>query len=186
MNNQSKHALYATWVQILRRCSDPRVKNYANYGGRGISVCTRWRADFWSFVADMGARPTPKHSVERINNDGDYEPTNCRWATDAEQKLNTRRSRTITFKGKTLPVTEWARRLGIHPATLFWRLRNGVPVDEALTAPRRRGRVVGAADLEAEMLKVGLTRAAYYTRRKAGMTHEQALKAPRYQRRRTT
>lgn len=183
---KTKHPLFQTWIAMIRRCGDPRSKGYENYGARGITVCERWRADFWAFVADMGERPSPKHTIERIKNDGHYAPDNCRWATDAEQKMNTRRNTLVTFKGKTLPVTEWARRLDIPPATLFWRLRNGVAPEIALTAPRKRGRAVGAADLEEALRKVGLTRGAYYARRANGLSHEQALSTPRYQRHRTT
>lgn len=185
-DNKTKHPLFNTWIHMIRRCGDPRVKEFKNYGARGITVCDRWRDDFWAFVADMGERPTPRHSVERRDNNGPYSPDNCCWATYAEQKLNTRRNRLITFQGKTLPVSEWARRVGIHPATLFWRLRQGMSPELALTAPRVQGRAVGAPDLEEPLRKIGLTLGAYYARRAAGMTHEQALTTPRYQRRRTT
>jgi hypothetical protein len=112
---KTKHPLYNVWAQIIKRCVDPRTRNYRNYGGRGIRVCNRWVDDFWSFVADMGERPSRRHSVERIDNNGPYEPTNCRWATDAEQKLNTRRCKMVT------------------------RLRAGYSVETALTAAPHKG-----------------------------------------------
>ena len=80
---------YGVWASMIQRCSNPRVNGFHNYGGRGIKVCTRWTA-FASFFADMGYRPTPLHQLDRINNDGDYEPANCRWATKEEQ-MKTRR-----------------------------------------------------------------------------------------------
>jgi len=83
--------LYMTWRGIKARCNNPNHKSYANYGGRGIRVCDRWSASFEAFCADMGAKPTPAHSIDRINNDGDYEPSNCRWATPSEQETNKRR-----------------------------------------------------------------------------------------------
>lgn len=181
---RTKHPLYNLWAQMIKRCVDPRTKGYRNYGGRGIRVCNRWMDEFWDFVSDVGTRPSPKHSLDRFpNNDGHYEPGNVRWATVSEQRLNTRCNKPITFQGETLPVTEWARRVGIHPATLFWRLRRGVPVDVALTARPIRGHVIGGESLGERLLAVGLERSAYHARIAAGWTEEQALSTPRYQRR---
>ena len=105
-----------------------------DYAGRGITVCERWRTSFAAFLGDMGPRPTPQHSIDRIDNDGNYEPGNCRWATRSQQMRNTRCTRRITFNGETLGVRDWAERIGISTPGLFYRLEYW-PVDVALTAP---------------------------------------------------
>jgi hypothetical protein len=82
---------YICWYGIIRRCCRPTDTSWERYGGRGITVCDRWRNSFEHFLADMGRKPTPQHSIDRINNDGDYEPANCRWATASEQQRNKRK-----------------------------------------------------------------------------------------------
>lgn len=84
---------YSVWYDMKRRCHDPRNKRYADYGGRGIAVCERWQISFANFYEDMGPRPTATHSIDRINNDGNYEPLNCKWSTKSEQAFNRRPKR---------------------------------------------------------------------------------------------
>jgi hypothetical protein len=89
---ESKTSEYQSWQQMKQRCLNPNVASFKNYGGRGISVCDRWMVSYEAFRCDMGPRPSAKHSIDRINNDGHYEPSNCRWATASEQASNQRRS----------------------------------------------------------------------------------------------
>ena len=86
-------AEWSSYQAMINRCECPSHKQYADYGGRGIKICARWRQSYAAFLADMGRKPTPKHTLDRIENDGDYEPTNCRWATRSEQNANTRASK---------------------------------------------------------------------------------------------
>lgn len=118
------------------RCANPKNKAFANYGGRGIRVCDRWQ-EFKCFYADMGDRP-PGMSLDRINNDGNYEPGNCRWATRNEQWQNRRpfyKNRFIEFRGKRLGFCSWAREAGIPADTIKRRLKLGWSIDRALTQP---------------------------------------------------
>lgn len=92
----STHPLYAVWCNMIDRCCNPDTTGYENYGGRGISVCDEWRNSFETFASDMGIPPQPKCSIDRADNDGNYEPTNCRWATRSEQMKNRRKFKTNT------------------------------------------------------------------------------------------
>lgn len=127
---------YGVWVGMRDRCCRPSNKYFANYGGRGITVCERWREDFAAFLADMGARPSEAHSIDRIDNNAGYSPENCRWATRHEQTRNTRRTRLIAFRGETLCLLDWAARIGIAREVIAGRLNRGWSVERALTAPR--------------------------------------------------
>jgi hypothetical protein len=134
-HGMSKTPEYVIWVGMSERCRNPNGEGFQRYGGRGITVCERWRS-FEAFYLDMGNRPSQLHSIERINNDGNYEPGNCRWATRAEQNRNTRRTVRLTHDGRTLPLVDWARSLGLEPSSLSGRLKNGWTLPEALTVKR--------------------------------------------------
>jgi hypothetical protein len=118
---------------MLQRCYNPHHASYPYYGGRGITVCLEWQQSFMAFYTDMGPRPTPRHSIERKNNDLGYEPTNCRWATRKEQVRNRRRNRFITFQGQTLCLTDWAEVTGINASTLSHRFHAGWDIEAMLT-----------------------------------------------------
>lgn len=134
MSAASLHPLYPTWQSMLRRCSDRAHFAYHRYGGRGITVCERWRIDFWAFVADMGSRPD-KHTLDRINNSGNYEPDNCRWATWDVQGKNRTLGRLLTFNGLTQTLPQWAKQLGLPAHVIRKRLWKGWSVERALAEP---------------------------------------------------
>jgi hypothetical protein len=117
---------YAIWSAMIQRCTNPKDKQFKQYGGRGITVCP-------SFLADMGSRPDVSLSVERMNNDGPYSPDNCKWGTRTEQNRNRRSCRPLTAMGRTQLMTDWARETGISVATIHKRLKRGWDVSRAVT-----------------------------------------------------
>lgn len=118
----SANYLYTTWLSMMRRCSSEKHKAWEQYGGRGIAVCDRWKS-FPNFVQDMGERPTPDHSLDRINNDLGYSPENCRWATWSEQACNRRapKPKATTIRVDGLTLRELAAKHGINHGTLKLR-----------------------------------------------------------------
>lgn len=124
---------YRVWSSMKNRCTNPRFVDWHLYGGRGIQVCGRWRASFADFFADVGLRPSPKHTLDRWpNGDGNYEPGNVRWATPLEQGRNTSRNRQITANGETLSLAEWAERSGLKRETIADRLKAGWSPERAI------------------------------------------------------
>lgn len=123
-HGEYKSREYGVWEGMLRRTRSPSDRYYYNYGGRGIRVCERWAASFETFLQDMGRCPSDLHSIDRINNDGHYEPGNCRWATRSEQMRNTRSNRMVEHEGERLCVVEWAERFGLPAYVLYGRLRH--------------------------------------------------------------
>jgi len=134
-HKQTKTKEYRAWATIKRKCLNSKDKRYPDYGGRGITVCDRWLNSFENFIEDMGMKPTPIHSIDRINNNGNYEPSNCRWATPKEQARNTRFNRTIEYKGDTMCISEIAEKYGMSHLTLRSRLSSGWSVERALSTP---------------------------------------------------
>ncbi len=128
--------LYWTWHGMMQRCGNPKSTVFKNYGGRGIAVCERWKS-FENFAADVGKPPTPKHSLDRINNEGDYEPSNVRWATKIEQCNNTRRTRFLELNGERKSLMQWSRDLGVSYGRLQWHLRNGKTFAEIVALVQR-------------------------------------------------
>jgi hypothetical protein len=127
-----RHPAYKAWGSMRARCRNPADKGYADYGGRGISVCERWN-DFALFWEDMGPRWAPGLSVDRVDVNGDYCPENCRWATNAMQARNTRRNRYIDTPWGTMVVADAAKKAGLHHGVVYNRLNAGWAVDDLLS-----------------------------------------------------
>jgi hypothetical protein len=126
---------YRAFQSIVDRCTNPKCHAYAGYGGRGISICDRWRKSPQAFLSDVRPRPSALHSIDRIDNNGNYEPGNVRWATKAEQVRNRNVTSILTFEGRTASVAEWAELTGINYNTVMSRLRLGWSAVSALTVP---------------------------------------------------
>lgn len=123
---------YTTWKEMKSRCCNPNDHAFARYGGRGIKVAVEWIDSFEAFFEYMGTRPSADHSIDRIDNNGHYEPGNVRWATRKEQGRNKRNNLLVSAFGKTQTVPEWCEELGMKYSTVYMRLRRGLPPEDAL------------------------------------------------------
>lgn len=128
---------WVSWMLMRQRCTNPKHKSFAEYGGRGITICERWES-FENFLADMGERPA-NHSLDRRDPNGNYAPDNCRWATSEEQANNKRTSRRYTYDGRTQTLAQWAREIGVSRQSLRYRLDNDFSIEEALTLTHNHG-----------------------------------------------
>jgi hypothetical protein len=129
---------YRALRNAVDRCSNPRHREYHRYGGRGIEVCPEWRADFAAFLANIGPRPSAAHSLDRIDNDGHYEPGNVRWATRREQSNNIRSNHIVRVDGMDKTLAEAIRSSGLKSSTVRARIRNGWSLERALNERERK------------------------------------------------
>lgn len=137
-HDRSYDPLYNVWSGMIRRCEDSHRDEYERYGARDIQVCPRWRESFEMFTQDMGPRPSSRHTIERVDNDKDYEPANCRWASRIEQANNRRDTIRINVRGENLTLTEAIAKYSVvSRRCLESRLRNGWNSEEALFTPTR-------------------------------------------------
>lgn len=141
IKNGTKHGMYQTkvynvWENMIQRCFNPKSKNYHRYGGRGITVCEEWR-DFTKFLSDMGEPPIGTE-IDRIDNDGNYEPCNCRWVTHLVNTDNRPTTKRYLFDGQHLTINELSKMTGINRTRLATRLKRGYPVDQAIIPDRIR------------------------------------------------
>lgn len=186
MHGKSRTPTYRIWKGMVSRCYTPSATGFENYGGRGIGVCERWRR-FDLFVGDMGPRPSKKHSLDRIDSNGSYEPGNCRWVERMVQSTNKRNNVVLTAGGQSLCLSEWSRKSGVSPAAIKRRLRNGWPVDRAVSEPADQGRkrfarVITANGETKTVLEwaaaLGITTRSVRLRLQAGWDEERAVTTP--------
>lgn len=136
-SNKLRTKEYTSWSNMLRRCLDRSHPKWPSYGGRGISVCKEWM-DFKNFLADMGPKPSPKHTIERLDNDSGYCKENCVWATNKSQSLNRRSNVHVTHDGMTMCISDWEKHLGFTKDTLAYRIRKGWSVADAFSTPPQK------------------------------------------------
>lgn len=136
-HSDSNSSEYRTWDSLKRRCYNPTTKYFDRYGGRGIQVCARWRDDYQAFLSDMGRRPSPRHSLDRIDNDGDYELSNCRWTLQVVQIRNRSIAVIFDWHGKHRSQMELAELSGIPFGTLRSRIKRGWTLERAMMQPLR-------------------------------------------------
>lgn len=130
-HGESTSREYRAWINMKTRCESPGTPYFKFYGGRGISVCDRW-SSFENFKLDMGSRPSDRHSIDRIDVNGNYEPGNCRWATDKTQARNTRKQRLVTVDGRQMSLAEAVEGAGLIYSTVLHRLMRGMNIEDAL------------------------------------------------------
>lgn len=178
---------YSILAHMIGRCHNPKDAAYIGYGGRGIKVCDRWRFGeggkngFECFFEDMGARHSNKHSIDRINNNGDYCKANCRWTTQTEQCRNTRKNRTATLNGETMCLSGWDERLGLKQGTVSRRIGIGWDERRAITEPKTK-RTITFQGISLNIVgwakKLGWRPSVLYQRLDAGWPIERALTEP--------
>ncbi len=127
---------YRIWIGMKQRCYNPNAAGFKDYGGRGIVVCDRWKDDYAAFLEDMGPRPDGL-TIDRLDNDGDYEPGNCEWKTQTYQNRHTRRNRYLEHDGRRMIVKDWAEELGITSQALQARIADGWTMERILTTPKK-------------------------------------------------
>lgn len=126
---------YRSWHHMVSRCTNPKNKDFSHYGGRGVTVCDAWRSSFAVFFAHIGARPSLRHSIDRIDNEKGYEPGNVQWATQRQQCRNQRKTRFVEWRGERLPLIEACERAGLSRGTVRDRLAKGWTVEASLATP---------------------------------------------------
>jgi hypothetical protein len=136
--SQIEAKCYYTWQAMKQRCLNPGDARFKDYGGRGVRVCGRWRASYTAFLSDMGLPPSMSHQIDRSDNDGNYEPSNCAWVDREENNRNKRNSRNITAHGKTQTLVEWAAEVGVKRETIARRMQRGMSPEEALNPKMRK------------------------------------------------
>lgn len=138
-HGKSKTPIHNLWCDMRKRCMNPKQVHFHRYGGRGISVCKRWEV-FENFYKDMGDPPIGM-KLDRIDNNGNYTPSNCRWATQMEQQNNRSTNRLIAYRGETKTISQWARETGVKAGTIHWRLKSNILVKDLFSKERLKLRI---------------------------------------------
>ena len=178
---------YAVWGGMIARCYKPKCSSYRNYGGRGIEVCNAWRQSFLEFLRDMGLRPTPSHTIHRLDNDQGYYKGNVTWESDnLIQQNNKTTNRLVTLDGQALTVSEWARKTGISKSSIGDRLDRGWSAKKALSTknyrdpPKRLITWQGETKtLEDWATPLGMTKTGLRSRLNNGVPLRKALTTPK-------
>lgn len=175
---------YRTWRAMRSRCNNPRDTGWSRYGGRGIRVCERWNS-FECFLADMGLRPSLNYSIDRIDNNGNYEPSNCRWATDYEQNRNRGDNIFLTYNGRTQCMSDWAKELDLCLQMVYGRWDRGWSDSDCLSVPSNatketlieyHGRYQSIAAWAREL---EIEKSVIYNRLRRGWSVERSLGTPK-------
>jgi hypothetical protein len=150
-HGMSRTLIYGIWTQMKKRCHNPKDKSYPEYGGRGIHVCERWRNSFPAFLEDMGPRPSPAHSLDRIDGTKGYEPGNVRWATSSQQYRNVERNAWVVVNGRRMVLKDACVVLGLPYDAVRRRIGRGWTVKRALSTPIMSSRYAKVGTLQAEV-----------------------------------
>lgn len=185
-----KHGLHGTpeyvvWNNMKQRCLNPNSPTYPHYGGRGITICDKWRESFDNFLNDMGFRPSKNHSIGRMNNDGPYSPDNCRWESLDEQSKNKRWTQYVDYEGKSVKLIDLCKEKGIKRGLVYGRLKKGWSIEDALNEPPKEHKnvvIYGVSKPLYEHLKFYNTKYSTYKYRvEKGWTPEKAITLPNQQ-----
>lgn len=172
---------YKVWRSMKIRCSEKKGKDFRNYTARGIGICERWMI-YENFLADMGRRPSDRHTIDRIDNSLGYFPGNCRWATAKEQGRNKRNNTIIEIDGVRRCISEWAEVAGINEQTIHSRIRQGLSAKSAILSPVKKEMVLtcnGETKTVNDWAKlIGIRKITLYARLKRGWSHRDALLTP--------
>jgi predicted DNA-binding protein YlxM (UPF0122 family) len=165
MNNKD-YPEYTNWKAMRARCTSPSIGKLRKYQSKNITVCEEWN-DFKTFLKDMGSKPSPKHSIDRIDNDGNYEPSNCRWAIDLVQNRNKNKVITYTVKGFTGCIPEIAEHFNIKSNSIHKNMQNGMTIEEAVASLLKTNKITysGFSLTKAEWAdKIGIPKPTMYWR----------------------
>ena len=173
---------YMAWANMISRCENANRRDYRHYGGRGIRVCKDWRNSYQTFLSVVGRRPSAKHKLERINNNGNYKPGNVKWATQKEQTNNRRGNGLIEHAGLRMTASQWSEKTGLSPGTIIARLDSGWPAERILNTPARKhlvtchGKTLSISQWAREL---GISKVTIRVRLSRGWNTERALGPPR-------